>query len=417
MESQTFSNVEYSEIKGIIDGLRDAFGRGGTKALDWRIQQLKCIIRLVKEQDELIREVLKADLAKSDYITTMELAPIIDETEEVIDNLSTWMKPVSKATALLVKPSTAYVVPEPLGVVLIIGAWNFPFELIFRPLIGALAAGNCVVLKPSEIAVASAKFLEEYIPKYFDPECIQIITGGPQTTTHLLENKFDHIFYTGSTSVGKIIMTAAAKHLTPVTLELGGKSPVIVCQDADIDLAARRIVSAKMLNAGQVCIAPDYVLVDSSVVDKFTSVSQKMIKDFFGEDPELSPDFQRIINYRHVERLRGLLEGQNILVGGNFHDRYLSPTIVINPDPESKLMQEEIFGPILPIIPYESLNEAIQLINSKPKPLALYLFTSGSANRKTIIDNTSSGGVVINDLLIHFINPSLPFGGVGDSGV
>jgi len=322
---------------------------------------------------------------------------------------------------LLQKPGNGFVIPEPLGVVLIFGAWNYPLDLILNPLVGAIGAGNAVILKPSEKAKHCASILDELIPKYLDNDSFKVVLGGEPQSTSLLTFKFDHIFYTGGGNIGKVIMRAAAEQLTPVTIELGGKSPVIVDENVNIDVAAKRILWGKLMNAGQICIAPDYVLIHKSQEKKFVEKLKKLIQTFYGDNPKDSKDYGRIINEQHVDRLSGLLEGQhnNIIYGGDIdrENRYFPPTLVLNPSPDSRLMQDEIFGPILPIITIDNIDEAITFINNKPKPLALYIFTKNKKISEHVINSTSSGAVSINEVIMHYTCTELPFGGVGDSGI
>ncbi|KAJ7308815.1 hypothetical protein JRQ81_008083 [Phrynocephalus forsythii] len=312
-----------------------------------------------------------------------------------------------------------YIQREPFGVVLIIGAWNYPFSLIIHPLVGAIAAGNAVVIKPSEISEHTAKLFQELIPQYLDKELYPVINGGVPETTEVLKQRFDHILYTGNSTVGRIIMEAAAKHLTPVTLELGGKSPCYIDKNCDLDVACRRITWGKYMNCGQTCIAPDYILCDPSIQDEIVKRVEKALKDFYGDDVKKSPDYERIVNQRHFKRIMGLLEGQKAVLGGDVDEAecYIAPTILTNVSPSAKVMQEEIFGPILPIIPVKDLEEAIRFINEREKPLALYVFAKDKKIIKRMIAETSSGGVTANDVLMHYSVPGLPFGGVGNSGM
>jgi len=332
-----------------------------------------------------------------------------------------WTKSERVFPGLFSLPGSAEVIKEPLGVALIIAPWNYPIQLLVEPMAAALAAGNCVVAKPSELSPACTATLARLIPQYLDDDAVAVVEGGVPETTALLENQFDHIFFTGSTNVGKVVMAAAAKHLTPVTLELGGKSPTIVAADADLESAARRIVWGKLLNAGQTCIAPDYVLADSSIRDRLVDHMTHVITEFYGPDPQASEDFGRIVSERHHGRLMGLLgsAGGDIVVGGNgdTSTRYLAPTIVVDPDLDSGLMSEEIFGPILPVLAVDSIEEAISFVNDRPKPLALYIFSKTAATVERVLARTSSGGACVNNVVVHILPESLPFGGVGPSGM
>ncbi|KAJ8929821.1 hypothetical protein NQ314_017419 [Rhamnusium bicolor] len=312
-----------------------------------------------------------------------------------------------------------FIYPEPYGVVLIIGPWNYPFMILISPLIGAIAAGNCVILKPSEIAPNTAQLVEKLVPKYLDTNCYHVINGGVPETTQLLEQRFDYIFYTGNSNVGKIVHKAASNYLTPVTLELGGKSPVYLDETADIDLAAARILWGKCINAGQSCIAPDYVLCSKEIERKFIEASKKKIREWFGENVKESSDFGRIINENHFQRIVKLLEGTQIAVGGNYDAKelFIEPTIIQGVKPTDPIMQEEIFGPLLPIVNFENAYDALNFINDREKPLALYLFSNNNNIHDLILKNTSSGNLVVNDTMMHFSCDSLPFGGVGNSGI
>ncbi len=318
-------------------------------------------------------------------------------------------------------PGSAEIIKEPLGVALIIAPWNYPIQLLVEPMAAALAAGNCVVAKPSELSPACTAALARLIPQDLDDDAVAVVDGGVPETTALLENQFDHIFFTGSTNVGKVVMTAAAKHLTPVTLELGGKSPTIVAADADLESAAHRIVWGKFLNAGQTCIAPDYVLADASIRDRLVDHMVSVLNEFYGADPKTTKDFGRIVSERHHGRLMGLLgsSGGNIVAGGvsDTSSRYIAPTIVADPDLTSDLMSEEIFGPILPVLSVDSVEEAISFVNDRPKPLALYIFSRDGAIVDRVLARTSSGGACVNSAVMHVLPESLPFGGVGPSGM
>ena len=309
--------------------------------------------------------------------------------------------------------------PEPRGVALIIGPWNYPFQLLFSPLIGALAAGNCVILKPSELAPRTAAVITALIRGTFAEEYITVVEGDRDTAEALLREPFDHIFFTGSTGVGRAVMTAAAGHLTPVTLELGGKCPCLVAADAPLAVTARRIVWGKFMNAGQTCVAPDFVLADRRVAEPLVRAMIGVLRDFYGEDPHRSPDYGRIINQRHFERLVAYLADGRIAAGGQHDagDRFIAPTILTGVQPTAPVMQEEIFGPILPVIEYANLDEALALLRDRPVPLALYLFTHDRVTRERVLADTRSGGVCINDTVVHMVGKHLPFGGLGASGM
>jgi aldehyde dehydrogenase (NAD+) len=375
---------------------------------------------LLTEREQDILDALRNDLRKPAMEAFIsEIGIVLSELRLTRKKLASWMKPQRVRTSLAAVPGRSFVLREPLGVALIIGAWNYPFHLICLPLVGALAAGNCVVLKPSELCPTVSAFLARWIPRYLDPKAVHVVEGGVPETTALLRERWDHIFFTGSARVGRVVMESAAKHLTPITLELGGKSPCIVDESANLDLAARRIVYGKFVNAGQTCVAPDYVLVHEQVHDALVNRLVSTIREFYGDEPKESSDFARIINRQHYARLTGLLEGADIVVGGetNASDLYIAPTIVKNVREHDELMQEEIFGPILPVISVRDIDDALALINRGEKPLALYLFTSDSQVEGRVLGATSAGGTTINHVWLHFGVPELPFGGVGQSGI
>lgn len=405
-------------VKEIISTQRKFFATGKTKELDFRREQLEKLKAAIKKSDRAILDALDADLHKPEFEGCFELA-VTQDIDYALKHIKSWVKPKKVKAPLTQFPASARIYPEPLGSVLIIGPWNYPFSLMISPLIGAIAAGNCAVLKPSEIAPNTSKVLTKIIEATFEPEYIAVFEGGVETSQQLLAEKFDHIFFTGGTKVGKIIMEAAAKHLTPVTLELGGKSPCIIDRNVDLTVAAKRITWGKFLNAGQICIAPDYLLVDAAVKPNLIEEIKKCLKDFYGDNPANSPDFARIINQSQFDRLSGLLGEGNILAGGETipGDRYIAPTIIDNVPLDAPIMQDEIFGPILPIIEYENLEDALAIINNKPKPLALYIFSRNKDTQEKILYGTSSGGVCINDTVMQVGVNQLPFGGVGDSGI
>ncbi len=407
-------------VGDIIRQQRDFFKTGKTKDVAFRIEQLKTLKKAVGEHLAAIIEALRSDFNKPEFETFITEVGVIQEIDYAIKHINAWTKPKKAASRLLEQFTTgAQIYPEPLGVVLIIGPWNYPFGLVVSPLVGAIAAGNCAILKPSEIAPHTSHVLADIIQKHFDPAYIAVVEGGVETSQKLLAEKFDHIFFTGGTAIGKIVMEAAAKHLTPVTLELGGKSPCIVDSDINVEHTARRITWGKFINAGQTCIAPDYLLVDKTIKQDLLDNIQKCIREFYGDNPVSSPDYARIINHKHLDRLREFLKDGEIIIGGetNPDDCYIAPTVIDNVSLEESVMQNEIFGPILPVISYTDVTEAIAIINERPKPLALYLFSRNKNLQKRVLQETSSGGVCINDTVMHFTVPSLPFGGVGDSGI
>lgn len=403
----------------IIGSQRAFFSSGKTKDLDFRLKQLKNLKQAINEHQTTIVEALRADLSKPQLETYATELIVTREIDYAIAHLKSWCKPRKVAVPLEQIPGAARVIAEPLGVVSIVGAWNYPFGLNIAPLIGAIAAGNCTVIKPSEVAAHTSRCLADLISKYFDPAYISVVQGDVETSQELLKEKFDRIFFTGSTAVGKIVMAAAAKHLTPVTLELGGKSPCIVDVDIDIECTARRIVWGKFLNAGQTCIAPDYLLVNRQIKQELLASIKKCIQAFYGNNPATSPDYARIINQKQFTRLTNLLQVGEIIAGGetNAAERYIAPTVIDNVSLGDLVMQEEIFGPILPVISYDNLQDAIAIINSKPQPLALYIFSNNRQLQQKICQETSSGGVCINDTMMQWAVSTLPFGGVGNSGM
>ena len=406
-------------IAQLISRQREYFGSGKTKEIDFRIAQLKKLKRAIAENFETITQALKADLNKPRFEAYLTELIVTKEIDYALKHIKSWTKPKKVSVSLEQFPSYGRICAEPLGVVLIIGAWNYPLQLIISPLVGVIASGNCVVVKPSENAPHTSKLLAKIIQQYFDESYIALVEGDKEISQQLLAQRWDRIFFTGSTAIGKIVMTAAAKHLTPVTLELGGKSPCIVDSDIDIDCTARRIVWGKFVNAGQTCIAPDYLLVNRAIKPELLAAIARYIKKFFGNLPQNSPDYARIIDDKQFFRLINLLREGEIVIGGetNAFDRYIAPTVIDNVLLEDAVMQTEIFGPILPVIAYDNLIDAIALINKLPKPLAIYIFSRNKSLQQQVCSQTSSGGVCINDTLMQFGVSSLPFGGVGDSGI
>ncbi|WP_414576048.1 aldehyde dehydrogenase [Anabaena sp. CCY 9402-a] len=407
------------KIQEIIHKQRQFFQTGQTKDIAFRLDKLRILKQLVKNHEQEIIQALKADLNKPEFEAYATEIFIIKEINYAIKHLKNWCRPQKTGIPLEFIQYSAQIHPEPLGIVLIIGAWNYPFQLIIAPLLGAIAAGNCAMIKPSELAPHTSNLLCKLINKYFSNEYISIVEGEIEISQQLLAEKFDHIFFTGSTSVGKIVMMEAAKTLTPVTLELGGKSPCIVDTDINLENTARRIIWGKFLNAGQTCIAPDYLLVNQAIKKDLILALKTTITEFYGDNPAKSPDYCKIINEKHFERLSKLLNNGKIIIGGdtNPEELYISPTLIDHVSLADSIMQEEIFGPILPIIEYTDIETPIALINSQPKPLALYLFSRNQNLQKHILQTTSSGGVCINDIALQFAVSSLPFGGVGNSGI
>ncbi|KAM9393744.1 aldehyde dehydrogenase family 3 member B1 isoform 1-T3 [Pholidichthys leucotaenia] len=407
--------------KKIVDRLRTSFRSGVTVPEQFRRTQLNNLIEMLKDSEELILDALHKDLAKPKFEAILsEIDIVTNELYYAIANLSSWMQQEYVSKNLATKLDECFVKREPFGVVLIIGAWNYPLQLLLLPMIGAICAGNCVVLKPSEVSAATEAVLAELIPKYLSQDCFAVVCGGAEETKALLQNRFDHIFYTGSQTVARSILQAASIHLTPVTLELGGKCPCLIYGGVNTTSAARRLVWAKFFNAGQSCVAPDYVLCSAATRDLLLPEIQKALEDFYGADCKKSPDFSRIVSPRHWCRLMELLgktSGKVVIGGENDQkERYIAPTVVVDVAEDDVLMAEEIFGPILPIITVESLEKSIDFVNSKEKPLALYVFSDNSSVVRAVLESTSSGGFCSNDGIIHMTLPGLPFGGVGASG-
>lgn len=393
-----------------------------------RIEKLLKFKAQIEKYSNEIREALHKDFRKSPYeVDLTEIMPVISEIKDAVQHLKSWMRPVRVGTPLSLFPSSSQIIYEPKGIVLIISPWNYPFHLIGTPLVAAIAAGNCVIIKPSNNTRHTSEITKKIISEIFNENEIAVTDTNRDTVNALLEKPFDHIFFTGSTSVGITIMEAAAKNLTSVTLELGGKSPVIIDETAQLDDAVGKVVWGKVLNGGQTCVGVDYVMVHESKYDEFIQMAKLQVKKFYGESSEnwhSTPDFCRIVNDRNFERLEATVRdsikaGAKLELGGDFksEERYISPTILSNVELESPIMQEEIFGPILPILKYKTLDEAIAVVQSKHKPLTLYIFSESNNSIQKILKNTSSGGVVINGVIAHLGNPELPFGGINHSGI
>lgn len=403
----------------ILEKQRRFFNSGKTRPLEFRLTQLRSLKQAIKNHEKQIMEALTADLARSDFESYgTEIGNTYQEINFAVKNLPSWIKPEKVPTPLTILPSRSFIYTEPRGISLIIGPWNFPFQLVVIPLLGSIAAGNTSILKPSEVAAATSKIFAELIGKTFSNEYIAVFEGDAQVAKELLTNKFDVIFFTGGTKIGREVAEHAARNLTPTILELGGKSPCVVDVNTNLQITARRIIWGKFLNAGQACIAPDYVLVHRSEKTSLLTKMKEQIGQLFGNDPSKSPDYARIVNERHFDRLVSLIKG-NIFEGGT-HDRasrYIAPTILHNVDFEHPSMTDEIFGPILPVLEYENIDDAIQMINKHSHPLALYLFTSSKDTEEKIINGISFGSGCINDCMVQFQNPNMPFGGVGTSGI
>lgn len=407
-------------IEKIVKQQQNHFQSGATRDVPVRIEQLKKLKGVLKNNEQQIFDALEKDFKKPALETYgTELGVLYTEIDFVASNLKSWTRPEKVRGSIINFPSQNTIYREPYGVALVIGAWNYPIHLTLYPVIGALAAGNCVIAKPSEIATHSSQLMAELINQNFDPGLLKVVEGNAETTQNLLKESLDYIFFTGSTRVGKIVMKAAAEQLIPVTLEMGGKSPAIVDETADLSTAAKRIAWGKFLNAGQTCVAPDYVYVHNSVEQQLIDGLKKSITEFFGDDPRLSDDYARIINDDHFERLKGYLESGTTRIGGKYDevDRYIAPTVLSDIEWQDGVMQEEIFGPILPVLSYTDIDTVINTINNHPDPLALYFFSEDKARQTRIINEISFGGGCINDTVAHLGNVRLPFGGVGQSGM
>ncbi|WP_460741508.1 aldehyde dehydrogenase family protein [Mariniluteicoccus endophyticus] len=409
-----------SQYAETVDTLRRAFDSGITRPLEWRLDQLRGLQRMLAEHADEITEVVTSDVGKpADEVRTFELAVISSEVDHFARNLKTWLSPRRVGVPSVLQPATAHVQPQPLGVVLVMSPWNYPVQLLLSPIVGALAAGNTVLVKPSEVAARTSALMARLLPRYVDERAIAVVEGGVAENTALLTERFDHIVFTGSTAVGRVVMKAAAEHLTPVTLELGGKSPVFVDRHTDLVATARRIAWAKFTNAGQTCVAPDHVYVTADVHDELVRQLGLAIRQFFGDLPRTSPDLGRIVNTRQFDRLHALLPSGTAAYGGESDrtQRYIAPTVLTDVAEDSPVMAEEIFGPILPVLRVADAAEAIARINARPKPLALYVFSDDKDVRRAFRERTSSGGLVEGAALVHLSAHDLPFGGVGESGM
>ncbi len=422
MTTESVAPVEVSstttDIPATVRRLRQTFATGRTRSVEWRKGQLRALERLMTENETAIADALDKDLGRSPFEAWLaDVASTAGEATFAAKNVGKWMKRRHRLLEMSQLPGRGWVEHEPYGTVLIIGAWNFPFALTLGPAVGAIAAGNTVVLKPSEVAPASAALMAELVPRYLDKDAIAVIEGDGAVSQELIAQGFDHLLFTGGTEIGRKVYEGAAAHLTPVTLELGGKSPVIVSADADVEVAAKRIAWTKLINSGQICIAPDYVIAEAPIRDQLVDRIRAAVQEFEAGNAA----GKKVVNERHFNRLTTALaatKGQ-IAVGGGSDPAGLKiqPTVVVDPDPAEPLMTDEIFGPILPIVTVQSLTEAIDFVNARPKPLAAYLFTKTKAVRERVIREVPAGGMVINHLLFHFATHKLPFGGVGPSGL
>jgi aldehyde dehydrogenase (NAD+) len=413
--------IRLNPIAAISERSRAFFRSGQTLPYEFRLAKLRALEEAMREHEPAVLEALKADLGKCEgEAYPAELGLVYAELDEARRELSDWMKPRRGSMPLGVWPARAWQLPEPRGATLIIAPWNYPFQLTMAPLIGAIAAGCTAVVKPSELSAETSRVIERVLRQAFgDDGYVTVVQGGLDESTALLAEKWELIFFTGSTQVGRAVMQAAAKHLTPVVLELGGKSPTIVDDDVDLEVTARRVAWGKLYNAGQTCIAPDYVLVHRAVQERFVRQLDAAWHELLGADIEASPDYGRIINARHFRRLAALMGGGTVAVGGqtNERTRYIAPTVLVDVKLDHPLMQEEIFGPLLPVLPVDDVDHAIRFVAERPRPLALYVFTRDDAKADRVLRGVSSGGAVVNDCLVHITSPDLPFGGVGDSGI
>lgn len=413
--------VKYAET---LNGLKKAFATGKTRSYGWRVAQLQGVQRFMNENESKIAAALAADLGRHIFEAVgLEIVPVTMEITHILEHLKSWMKPTYTDVPAMMQPASSEIVSDPYGVCLIMGAFNYPISLTLGPLIGAICAGNCALIKPSEMSANTEKLLAEVLPSYLDKDCFAFVCGGVSTTTELLKLQFDKIFFTGSPRVGKIVMKAAAEHLTPVSLELGGKSPTIIDSSVtDMEVVAQRILWGKCANAGQTCIAPDYLFVHESKYEEFLQHAKKKLGKFYGSDIQRAPEFARIITTGHAERIQGLIQeaGPNAVAFGGKVDvstRYVEPTLLVNVSLNSKVMNEEIFGPVLPIIKYSDINTVIAHINAHDKPLTMYIFAKNRKLIDRLTNSVSSGSVVVNDTLFQFANVHTPFGGVGASGM
>ncbi len=407
-------------MKKLLASHKELFRSGKTRPIPFRIEQLNKLKEAVLAYDQEIVIALKKDLNKPEFEAyTTEIGYVLQSIDHTVKHLEKWAKDKHVKVPFFVLPSTSSIRYEPYGTVLIIAPFNYPFQLLIEPLIGAIAAGNTAVLKPSEYTKNVEEVISRMINSYFDADYITVVTGGREVTTELIESKFDYIFFTGSQNVGKVVMRAAAENLVPVTLELGGKSPVIVHEDANIEVAAKRIVWGKYINAGQVCVAPDYIYVHKAVEAAFISEVLKTIIAFYGPLPQNSPDFCRIVSERQLTRLIGLIDQEKVIHGGqyNMEQLYMAPTVMKDVTWDDAIMQDEIFGPIMPILTYDSIEEVVDVITSKEKPLAFYVFSESEVVQNYLIDQIPFGGGCVNETILHVSSPYLPFGGVGTSGM
>lgn len=425
-ESQTTETRNFrpqmseSTVAGLVERQRNFFATGKTREVSFRLEALKKLESILLNNEKEISEALRLDLGKPFLEAySSEIAYVKEDLHYVMKRIKKWARPQKVSSPMVTWPARSMILPEPYGNTLIIAPWNYPFQLTVSPLIGAIAAGNTAILKPSEVTPRTQELLLRLINSSFPAEYVHCVGGGVEESTALLEHRFDFIFFTGSTRVGRIVAEKAAKYLTPTCLELGGKSPCIVDKNIDLKTSVRRIVWGKFLNAGQSCVAPDYVLVHQDIYPKFTTELTKTITEFFGTDPHASDSLGRVVNAQHFDRLQKLIEPSKVAMTSpsKREENFMAPTVMKDVSWNDKVMEDEIFGPILPLIPYTNLDEAIQRVAARPKPLALYLFSTDSRTQEKVLGNLSYGGACVNDTMVHLTNPNLPFGGVGESGV
>ena len=412
--------MDDKSLQTLFESQQNYFASGKTRDVAFRREALRKLRSAILMHEKELYEALRRDLNKSSFESyASEIGFVLEELRFHLKKVKKWARPRHVSSSIVSFPARARITHEPLGTVLIVAPWNYPFQLMMAPLIGAISAGNTAIVKPSEIAENTAVVMEKIINSSFEKEYIRVVTGGADVAQALLKLKFDHIFFTGSPRVGKIVMQAAARQMVPVTLELGGKSPCIVDPTAPLKLTARRIVWGKLLNAGQTCIAPDYIFVHASVKDKLIGEMKKAIQKAYGKDARQSPDYPRIITRANMERLEALLQGAEIVYGGRYDkdEKYFEPTILDHVSFDDPVMQQEIFGPIFPVITYNNAEEIINRVNSRPRPLALYVFSKNRHFCETLVENIPAGGVTVNDTLMHIVSNKLPFGGVGNSGI
>lgn len=414
--------LNLEDVDEILEKHHKFYNTNATKDIKFRIKNLNNLKNTIKKYEKEVAEALRNDLGKHEFEAyTTEIGMVYNSISEAVKNLKKWAKPKKVSTPIFLQPAKSFIMSEPYGTVLIIAPFNYPFELTMEPLIGAISAGNTVVIKPSEMCPHTSKIITKIISEVFQPEYVLCVEGEVQTSSSLINSPFDYIFFTGSDKVGRIVMESAAKNLIPVTLELGGKSPVIIDESANIDIAAQRVIWGKTLNIGQTCVAPDYVLIHNSIKDKFIEKAKETIIKFYGDNIKRNDNYGRIINEKHFNRLRKIIdsEKENIIYGGAYdrENLFIEPTLIDKSGFDGESMLEEIFGPILPIIGYDDVNYIVNKIRKGAKPLALYIFTENKMMEKKLLSSISSGGACVNDTIMHLANSGLPFGGVGNSGM